>query len=218
MLELFDDASGFVLDCDGTLLDSMPAWDAVERWEIELIGRELTMPELEVIRSVPMAEACVILHEKYGLGDSPEWVNREVDARLQEFYATKVEPLPGVRAFVELMVGRGIPCSVVSSSPDRYLYAGFDHCGMTDLFAAIISTDAAGLSKQDPAIYHLACERMGSEVATTWGADDSLYAIHTMKAAGLRTIGAYDGDSTGSFEDLQKHADVAIRSFEELLV
>ncbi|MGI6220438.1 MAG: HAD family hydrolase [Coriobacteriales bacterium] len=217
MLELFDDASGFVFDCDGTLLDSMRAWDEVERWQIESIGRDLTMPELEVIRSLPMNEAGVLLHEKYGLGDSPEWVIREVDARLQDFYATQVEPLPGVRAFVELMVERGVPCSVVSSSPDRYLFAGFDRCGMTDLFAAIISTDAAGMSKQDPGIYHLACERMGSEVATTWGADDSLYAVKAMRAAGLRTIGAYDGDSTGSFEELSRHADVAIRSFEELL-
>ena len=217
MLDIFKDASGFIFDCDGTLLDSMRMWDEVEEYQFRSTGHDFTMEELEEIRSVPMNLAAEILHNRYGLGTSPEDVLHTTDSMLLDFYQNKVEPLPGAREFVAELRAAGIPCSVVSSSPDRYIFAGFRHAGMFDDFAAIISTDTAGFSKQDPRIYELAMERMGSRLESTWGADDSVYAIKVMSAMGLKTIGAYDGDGTGTFEELGELATVAIRSFEELL-
>lgn len=217
MFERFDRASGFIFDCDGTLLDSMRAWDEVEERQFRLTRHDFTDDELNEIRGAPMEEAARILHERYGLGTSPQDFIREADARLLEFYEERVEPLPGAREFVQRLRSAGIPCSVVSSSPDRYIFAGLRRNGMFDDFAAVISTDTSGFSKQDPSIYRHAIERMGSELATTWGADDAIYAIRVMSGMGLHTVGVFDSDGTGTFEQLSGTADIAIRSFVELL-
>ena len=217
MFERFEGATGFIFDCDGTLLDSMRAWDEVEARQFRSTGHDFTEAELEEIRSAPMSESSRILHERYGLGTSAQDVMDTFDSFLLDFYESKVEPLPGAREFVESVRRRGVACSVVSSSPDRYIFAGLRRCGMFDDFAAVISTDSVGISKSDPGIYRVAIERMGSDLATTWGADDAIYAVRVMKGMGMRAIGVYDGDGTGTFGQLEQTADIAIRSFFELL-
>ncbi len=216
MLDKLQNASGFIFDCDGTLLDSMPIWDVVEQDLMQASGHDFTQEELEEVRAAPIAEAGRIFHEKYGLGNSSKEVVDRIDDQLLGFYRSSVNPLPGAVAFVEKIHELGIPCTVVSSSPKRYIDAGFMRCGMYDRFVKVISTEDDGISKRDPQIFLNAIEAMGSDIATTWGADDSIYAIKVMKDMGLNTIGVYYSDSTGSKEQMEKHCDIVIDSFKDL--
>lgn len=218
MFERFENASGVAFDCDGCLLDSMKAWRGVEYALIDMTGVEWTQDMLEEMRASPMNEAAKIFHERHGVMDSNEDVVRFVEETMLDYYANKSEFRPGAREFFERLRGRGTPCCIVSSTPARYLKPAMEHVGIIDELAAIISTQESGISKQDTAIYRLALEKLGSSAESTWGFDDSLYAIHTMNSAGLSTVGTYDADDAGTFEQLSEHATLAIRSFEELLV
>ena len=57
---------------------------------------------------------------------------------------------------------------------------------------------------------------MGTQISKTWGFEDSLYALRTLKRAGYKTVGVYDNDLAGTFDELSEIADVAVRSFDEL--
>lgn len=217
MLDRFKNASGFIFDCDGCLLDSMVAWRKIEFALIGMSGVEFTQDMLEEMRAAPMDEVARVFHEKYGVMESAAAVTRFIDEGMERFYAHEAVPKPGAREFVTELVDAGIPCCVVSASPLDYIETGLETCGMRELFRDIISTKEAGISKQDPRIYQLALETMGTHTASAWGADDSLYAIRVMNECGIQTIGTYDDDHAGTLEQLRATATIAVTSFEELL-
>lgn len=217
MFERFTNASGFLFDCDGCLLDSMGTWRTVESKLIKMTGHEWTRAEFEEMRAAPIHEAARIFHERFGLFDDIQGFFDFVDGRMMEFYQHEVTPCEGAREFVHALREHGVPCCIVSSSPLQYIKAGLTTCDMLDAFDGIFSTKEVDISKQDPRIWNMALESIDAKAQTAWGADDSLYAIRVMNACGLSTVGTYDGDDSGSFEDLSKLATIAVRSFNELL-
>lgn len=217
MIDRFRDASGFIFDCDGCLIDSMAAWRRVENHLIDASGIPFTQSMLEDMRAASIDEVARIFHQKYGVMESIEAILEYIADSMFHFYQDESALKPGAAAFVEDLRAHDIPCCVVSATPLRYLQAGLGHCGILDLFCDVLSTKETGISKQDPRIYMLALERMNALEGNAWGADDSLYALRVMNGCDISTIGTYDNDVAGSFDDLANTATIAIHSFEELL-
>ncbi|MBQ9020788.1 MAG: HAD family phosphatase [Eggerthellaceae bacterium] len=216
MNPLFKDASGFVFDCDGTLLDTMDAWNALEEDLFAQASIPFTPEQIDEIRALPIQMGAGRFYE-HGIGNSPEHVLEILDTALLSFYQNEVCALPGAVDFVQAARAANIPCTVVSSSPQRYVVAGLKRADIADAFTAIVTTEDVSMSKQDPRIYLHAIEAMDAQAETSWGFDDALYALKVMRETGLRTCGCYDHDETGTYEQLADVADIAIRSFTELL-
>ena len=214
---ILEEASGLILDCDGTLLDTMPAWNEAEARMIAMTGLELSQEQLEELRAVPTNEGAVIYHERYGLGSNAEEVLEIADGLLIDYYRNQSEALPGVRELLERAQALGIPCVVVTSSPRRYVIPGLERAGIAGYFKRVITTDDVNLSKQDVRIWQLALDELGAQASTAWGIDDSLYAVKVMNEAGLNTVGTYACDECGTFDQLAEEADIAVHSLEELL-
>ncbi|MDD6729563.1 MAG: HAD family phosphatase [Eggerthellaceae bacterium] len=213
----FATATGFIFDCDGTLLDSMPAWNETEARLADMCREPLTAQDVEDVRALPITQAAAIF-AAHGVAPTADEVLALIDDMLLSFYGTKVQARPGALAFVQELARVGVPCTVVSSSPARYIDAGLSHNGFDGLFREVVSTDTVKLSKQDPRIYRYAIDRMGSRLETTWGVDDALYAVKVMRDTGLRTVGAYDCDETaGSVEELAAATDICVLTLEDLL-
>lgn len=204
----FEKADGFIFDCDGTLLDTLDAWDVAERDLFSQAG-PLTQEQEDEIHAAPIEGACEILHERYGVGESAADVLAHLDGHLLPFYGGKSEPMAGAVEFVRAVSERKIPCVVVSSSPRRYLEAGLSRAGILECFAALVSTDEVGVSKQEPGIYEAAVAKLGCEAARVWAVDDAPYAVAAMNAFGLRTICV--GQRTSDV------ADINVASLSELL-
>lgn len=209
---------GVIFDCDGTLIDSMAAWRALEEDLAARAGREFTREDADALTVRTIPECGEYVHEKFGLGDSPADVVRMIDEFMLAFYSTRAELRPGVRAFVEGLAARGVHMTVASSTPKPLLEAGLAHVGLREFLEAIVSVDCVGKSKREPAVYDHARSVMGTDLRFTWGFEDALYAVQTLRRAGYPVVGVYDDDLAGTYEDLIAHADVAIRSFEDLSV
>ena len=204
----FTMADGFIFDCDGTLLDTLDAWDEAERDLFAQAG-ELTQAQEDEIHAAPIEQAAAILHERYGVGESAEDVLAHLDGYLLPHYRDSSVPMAGALEFVRAVHERGIPCVVVSSSPRRYLAAGLERAGVLDCFKELVSTDEVGASKQDFKIYEVAVRELGCEASRVWAVDDAPYAIAVMHEFGLKTICAGPRKS-----DV---ADINVETLEELL-
>ena len=68
-MDRFQGAKGFIFDCDGTLLDTLDAWDEAER-DLFAESGPLTQEQEDEIHSAPIEDAARIFHEKYGVGKS----------------------------------------------------------------------------------------------------------------------------------------------------
>lgn len=207
---------GAILDCDGTLLDSMGAWRELESMLASAAGTELSPDHTDVLSKLTIPEEAAFFHKTFGLGRNPDAVVGMIDDFMTAYYHERALERPGAVAFVERLVAAGVRCAVVSSSPQRYLRAGLAKIGLEGMVRAVLSVDDVGMSKRDPRIYLTALGTMDVSAGDGWGIDDSIYAIRSMNTAGLFTIGLHDRDDSGTFEELQGEANIAARSFEEL--
>lgn len=205
-----EEARGFIFDCDGTLLDSLGAWDEAER-ELFAQAGALSQEQEDEIHASPIDRAARILHERYGVFDSAEEVLAHLDGHLLPAYET-ASAMPGACDFVRDVARRGIPCVVLSSSPRRYLEAGLGHVGLLGCFEGLVTTDEVGASKQERAIYERALDILGSTWEETWAIDDAPYAIQCMEGFGLKTVGVGAGSTEERKAKLREHATVFVES------
>lgn len=209
---------GVIFDCDGTLLDSMRVWRETEAELARRAGVTLSAADTDALTAMTIPECGAFFHERFGLGASGDEVIAMMDELMLAFYRERVLARPGALAFVQGLVERGAHVSVASSSPQSYLQAGLERCGFAPYLDAIVSVDDVGASKREPAVYDRAREAMGTPLATTWGVEDSVYAVRTLNAADYRTLGIYDCDISGTVEELSDAADRFIATFEDLNV
>lgn len=209
-------AVGVIFDCDGTLIDSMQAWRALEDDLAQRAGVALSKVDTDRITTLTIPECGEYFHEHFGLGKSGAGVERMIGDFMLEYYRERSRLRPGVLAFVQALAERGVRMSVASSSPQAYLQAGLSHCGLLPYLDAVVSVDDVGVSKREPAVYDRARQAMGTLLDSTWGFEDAAYALRTLRAAGYRTVGVYDCDLSGTYDELVALADVAVRGFDEL--
>lgn len=208
------DACGFIFDCDGTLLDTIGAWDEAERDLFAQAG-PLTAEQQDEIHAAPIERACAILHDRYGVGSSARDVLDHLDGMLLPYYRDKAAALPGAAQFVQTIAARGVPCVVVSSSPRRYLEAGLARHGMLGSFRALVSTDEVGASKQERKIYDVAVDALGCAREAVWAVDDAPYAVAAMHGFGLHTVGMASGDAE-RIDRFAGAADLVVDSYADL--
>ncbi len=207
---------GVIFDCDGTLIDSMAAWRELEADLAERANAKLTKADRDKLNTMTIPECGEYFHAQFGLAESGAAVEDIIHAFMENYYRTKAHARPGAMRFIEELAAKGVSMSVASSTPKPLLEAGLAHIGAAPYLKAIVSVDDVGRSKRNPDVYDRAREIMGTPLSTTWGVEDSLYAIHTLKNAGYHTLAVYDCDISGTYDDLKRDADYCVRSFEEL--
>ena len=205
---------GVMFDCDGTLIDSMVAWRGLEDEMAGRVGIELSRADKDAITAFTIPECAAFFHER-GLGASVDEVIGLMDDYMLAFYRERAVPRPGSLDFVRGLHEAGARLCITSSSPQRYLQAGMERCGFAPYLHAIVSVDDVGASKREPAVWNHACELLGTPRATTWGVEDSVYAVHTLTGAGYPTLGIYDCDLSGTKEQLAAACTHTIDTFED---
>lgn len=198
---------GAIFDCDGVLIDSARVWRETESELSRRAGVVLSLEDKRALTTMTIAEVAAYFHDKFALGNDAADVVRMIDELMLDFYAHRSVAMPGVAAFLDGLAARGVQMSVVSSSPQVYLQAGLGHVGLLDRFCSVLSVEDLDTNKREPLIYRRAMEDMGSVPATTWGFDDSYYAIQSMGALGIGTVGVYDAENPCELDLLREYSD-----------
>jgi HAD superfamily hydrolase (TIGR01509 family) len=176
-----------IFDLDGVLIDSEHVWDEVrEQLAHERGGRWHPGAQRDMM-GMSSPEWSRYMHDRIGLAESPEQINRVVVDRMLERYAQGPPWLPGALEAVRRMAA-AFPLGLASSSNreliDRVLQAG----GIGALFRATVSSEEVARGKPAPDVYLEAARRLGAGPAACVAVEDSHNGIRSAKAAGMACV------------------------------
>jgi beta-phosphoglucomutase family hydrolase len=209
-----------------------PAWGALFDWDGVIIDssrlHEQSWERLarEVGRTLPAG------HFKAGFGrknefiipnilhweEDPEKVRR-LSLRKEELYRQIVreeglEPLPGVRTWLERLAAAGIPCVIGSSTHRENIEVSLDVPRLRGFFRDIVSAEDVSHGKPDPEVFLKAASKIGMAPGICVVFEDAHVGIAAAHRAGMRVIAVA---TTNPLEALGE-ADRAVERLDELEV
>jgi HAD superfamily hydrolase (TIGR01509 family) len=213
--------TGVVLfDLDGTLVDAdhlhYEAWRAM----VAPLGVDLT---LDYYRSEIMgfSNDLILANMVPGLSQEAGIALCEDKEKLFRSMATKLEPAPGLVAFVARLETLGVPMGVVTNAPRANAEQELRGIGFEGRFATVVIGDELKFAKPHPLPYLTGLERLGGSAARSLAFEDSLSGLRSALAAGLTAIGVTTGLSAerlrteGAALAVQDFTDPALLPFVE---
>jgi beta-phosphoglucomutase len=195
---------------DGTLIDSAEYHWLTWRDTLAGEGHDLTH---EQFASWFGQRNDAILRRYLGDGVTPADVARLGDAKeaaYRDMVRTRgVEPLPGVRRWLERLRDTGWRQAVASSAPPANIEVIVDVLGLRDCFAAYVSAEEVAHGKPAPDVFLLAAEKLGVSPSRCVVVEDAPAGVEAGRRGGMHIIGI-------SSLSRSLDADVVVTSLEEL--
>ena len=202
-----------IFDMDGTLVNTLVLWNVMwDGFGKKYMGIDGFRPDAAFdreLRTMTLIDAMERIHERFGIGADKHELHRDAQAMCIDYYENRVEMKPGAREFLDDLLERGIPMVLASATDPVLIRAGLRHCGMEKYFTAVLSCADIGKGKEEPDIFLLALEKLGTSAEQTWMFEDSVVALQTAKSIGMPAVGIYDQYNYGH-DELERLADIYI--------
>lgn len=176
----------YLFDCDGTIVDSMPAH--LVAWQAALAEHGGTFEEelFYAWGGRPTAEIVAALNARDGLAMPID----AVIARKEALYFERLDALRGVPDVLEVIAahhGR-LPFAVVSGSARDSVVASLTALGLLDRFATLVCAGDYARSKPFPEPFLVAAERLGVAPARCLVFEDTEMGVRSAEAAGMAWV------------------------------
>jgi HAD superfamily hydrolase (TIGR01509 family) len=205
-----------VFDLDGVLVDSEPLWDRARRDVVAANGGTWRDGATTTMQGMSSPEWAAYLHDTLGVSlPAAEIVDRVVDDLLDR-YREHLPLLPGAVAAVR-RVGQRWPLALASSSNRVVIDTVLDVAGLTDAFAATVSSEEVPRGKPAPDVYEEAARRIHVLPDRCVAVEDSTNGVRSAAAAGLRVI-AVPNASSPPHENALAQAALVLEHLDELTI
>ncbi|HPH97140.1 MAG TPA: beta-phosphoglucomutase [Anaerolineaceae bacterium] len=181
-----------LFDMDGVLIDSTgyhyQAWKAVA----DSMGFDFTEEDNERLKGVSRQRSLEIVLEVGGRQLSKTAKQRLLEDMNQDYlrYIQSMDEahlLPGVRACLQALRGRGVKVALGSSSKNAGVI--LDSLQITAYFDAVIDANKTRRTKPDPQVFLLGAAALGMVPAECVVFEDAQAGIQAAKAAGMFAVG-----------------------------
>jgi beta-phosphoglucomutase len=103
--------------------------------------------------------------------------------------ASGLQPLPGVREWMQWATANGWRQALASMAPRENIDVSLVALRLTDTFDAVVSSEEVRHGKPDPEVFLLAAQRIGVPPVRCTVIEDSHQGVGAAKRAGMRCIG-----------------------------
>ena len=180
-----------IFDMDGTLVNSMPAWNRVGVDYLESKG--ITPPQelFSKIKAMTLIESARYF-QSLGAGEEAQQIVDKMNAIMAEHYKKDIPLCLGAAEYLEKLHQRGVKMCIATATNEKLANACLERLGIRKYFSFILSCEDVGKGKSSPDVYLLAAQKLGAKVEQACVYEDAAFAAATAKNAGFYTIGVYD--------------------------
>lgn len=211
------DINYIIFDMDGTLLDSLSVWADSDREFITGLGMEYDGRHSLAMKKMHFDSACEYLVREFSLSLTAEETGKKILEIVEEHYINGVPLKDGAEEFLSAAHKAGVKMCVATSNKKSLAEASLKAKDIMDYMEFVMTSDEVGCGKESPEIFLKAAELLGAKPSETVVFEDSIHAVMSAKSAGFKVIGVYDKLCPDEFEEIEKYADMSVKSFKELL-
>jgi HAD superfamily hydrolase (TIGR01509 family) len=179
--------SAIVLDLDGVVVDTEEIWDRERRAYAAANGGTWTTTATRDMQGMSSAEWSAYLRDELGARGEPDAISAAVAALVVAEVERELPLLPGaIRAINAL--SHAFPLALASSANREVIDAVLDGAGITERFAATVSSEEVRRGKPAPDVYLEAARRLGVDPADCAAVEDSSNGLRSAHAAGMVVV------------------------------
>lgn len=203
---------GAIFDLDGTLLDSMGAWEGVGRRYLKSKNIIASPTFEDEIKSMSLEESCRYVKEQYALEESADEILEGILRIVEGFYKNCAVLKEGVESFLKQLHKLGVKMCVATATNKALAEAALKRNDVLNYFDFVLTCGELGCNKETAEIYNRAMKTMGTQKESTVVFEDAYHAAKSAKRDRFFVCGVYDESED---EPVQEICDIYIKSFLE---
>ncbi len=212
-----DELGAVIFDLDGSLMDSMWVWGAIDREYLGRFGHDVPLALQQEIGGMSFLEIAVMFRERFGIPDSVGEIMEDWNRMARDKYAFEVRMKPGADRLIAWCREHGIPMGIATSNSRELVGLVLASNGISDVFGAVVTGNDDYKGKPAPDVY-LACARMlGVRPEKCLVFEDIVPGIQAALAAGMQVCSVWDEHAVGQQEDKLALAHCSIQDYTDLV-
>lgn len=174
-----------LFDLDGVLIDTFAVWENVlEQCRASRGLEPLGRARIEAGWGQGIDQDCRLFFP----GTTVDELAQEFDEHFVE-HLDQVRLVTGAEQLVDRISRLGLKRAVVTNTPRKLAQRLVQQVGLFDRLPVVCGADEVSAGKPDPALIHLATQRLGSAPHAVWMIGDTSLDVQAARAAGALPIG-----------------------------
>ncbi len=204
---------GICFDLDGTLIDSMGAWQNLEKGYVESKGLEYDPLLTEKLKAVSRHDAQKAFSEFYNYSVSFDDMYEYMDKIAEKYYKEDFELKCGVREKLEQLKDKNFKMCITTATDSRHAMLGINRLGLMEYMDFVLTPDIAGCSKESVEFFEKALAKLQTKPENTYVFDDALYALENAEKLNLTPVGVHDTTSSSDEQAIKEISKIYLKDF-----
>ena len=218
-IELLSGMEAVIFDLDGTLVDSMWVWGAIDEADFKRHGHEVPETLQRDISGMSFTETAVYIKKTYPyFTESVEELKAIWSQMAFKAYQEDVPLKPGACEFLRYLHEKGIKTGVASSNHMDLVQASLTARGVRDYMDSVHTSCEVPHGKPEPDIYLLVAEDLQIPPSRCLIFEDIPEGIMAGIHAGMRTCAVADEASEALWQEKCRLAGYGIQDYRELFI
>ena len=190
--DLMDNRYSVIFDMDGVIFDSERA--CLDTWTEAAAGYGLSNVREVFDRCIGTNnnQTRQIVEDayakEYGEGIADKLLSESSRLFHEKYDGGRLPVKKGVKEILEYLKAENVRCAVASSTRKAVVEAELRDADLIDYFEEIVGGDSVKVSKPDPEIYLIACDKLKTDPKYAFAIEDSYNGIRSAHAAGMKPI------------------------------
>lgn len=217
---MLDKIKAVIFDLDGTLVDSMWMWKAID---IEYLTKiDAVFPEdidafQKELEGMGFTETAVLFKKRFQIEDSLEEIKKTWISMAEDKYCREVPLKPGAFEFLKELKRRGIRIGISSSNSRELIETVLKAHQIDTYFSCITTCCEVPKGKPAPDVYLKTAAELGIAPEDCLVFEDVPMGIMAGKNAGMKVCAVEDAYSKNQEKEKRELADRYIKDYTEFL-
>lgn len=207
-----------IFDLDGTLVDSMWIWKAIDQQYLQLIDAELPDDLQQDIEGKSFYETAQYFKKRFAIDKPIEEIMDVWNKMAYEKYTNEISLKNNVLKFLKYLKEQRIKIGIATSNSRILTDAVLKRKGVYEYFDAILTGCEVGAGKPAPDIYLNTAQKLGIHPEHCLVFEDLIQGILAGKSAGMRVCAVADEYSNYQIQDKKRLADYFIEDYGQIFL